>query len=145
MLLHSNEWARVSTDSAKFETVLQQILTVDSKQEKSLKFPVFLYTLEQMKNKTDYQALRETLRSFLYLQFPIEPLPPINVNTSVGADGYKESIDICNVMYKELRSFLTANGNKTQGWIREELLPYVTVAKSRRLCQVFEAMGPRSM
>ena len=141
MLLHSNEWARVSTDSAKFETVLQQLLTTSPNQETSLKFPVFLYMLEQMKDEMENEALREALGTYLELQHAIDPLPRANVNKFVGEDGYKETIDICDAKYNELRSILTTNGKKTQQWIRDELLPYATVANREGFVKLLQQWG----
>jgi len=139
-LLHSNEWERVSTDSARFETILRQLVSTDN-EEAPLKFPVFLYTLEQMKDEKENEALRETLGSFLELQHPIQPVKKANVNKNVGDNGYRETIDICDIKYKELRSVLVANGDKTQQWIRDKLLPHATVANRESFVKMLKQWG----
>ena len=96
--------------------------------ERKLKHPVFMYTLEQMDDEGENVALRKELGSFLELEHPIEPLAKYNVNQRVGARGHKETIDICDAKYNELRRILVTNGKKTQQWIRDEMLPYATVA-----------------
>lgn len=137
-LLHSNEWERVSTDAARFETVLQQLVSTE---KQSLKFPVFLYTLEQMKGTDENEALRNSLGSFLGLQYPIQPLKKINVNNRVGDNGYKETIDICDSRYDQLRTVLVKNGQTTQQWIREKLLPHATVANRDGFVNLLKQWG----
>jgi len=134
-LLNSNEWKGVSTDSARYETTLQQLVAVDNQE---LKFPVFLYALEQMEDEKENEALRKTLGSFLELQHPIQPLKKANVNKFVGDNGYKETINICDAKYKELRSVLVANGDKTQQWIQNKLLPHATVANRARFVEMLK-------
>lgn len=124
--LVSKAWQRVSTETVRFERVLKQLL--ETNPETGLKFPVFMYTLQQMKDEAENATLRETLGSFLELEYPIEPLAKVNVNLRVGDNGYRETIDVCDDKYKKLRSVLVANAKMTQQWIRDEMLPYATVA-----------------
>jgi hypothetical protein len=87
-----------------------------------------MYTLAQMDDAIENVALRKELGSFLELEHTIEPIAKFNVNPRVGARGHKETIDICDAKYNELRRILVTNGKKTQEWIRNEMLPYATVA-----------------
>lgn len=122
-LVGSKEWERVSTSTVQFERVFKQL-----KNGTKLKHPVFMYTLAQMDDAIENVALRKELGSFLELEHTIEPIAKFNVNPRVGARGHKETIDICDAKYNELRRILVTNGKKTQEWIRNEMLPYARVA-----------------
>ena len=133
-LIGSKEWVRVSTQTARFETVLKSLGKTNDKNVKATPFKVMLYTLEQMEDEDENRAanLRKTLGSFLELEHMIEPLAAANVNPHQGKRGFEETIDICDKRYDNLRSILVENGKETQRWIREEFLksPDVTVANA---------------
>jgi hypothetical protein len=142
-LIGSIEWAKVSTDTARFEQVLKKL--GKTKDYKSTPFKVFLYTLEQMEDENEGRRaiFRETLGSFLELKHEIQPLQAANTNHHVGQKAFEETIDICDVKYNHLRSVLVQNGKKTQQWIREELLqsPDVTVANGWHFDEILEQWG----
>jgi hypothetical protein len=142
-LIGSHEWARVSTETARFEKVLKKLGKTNSDGESlPTPFKVFLYTLEQMEDENEErgQQLRETLGSFLELQHQIQPLHAANINHFVGKKALDETIDICDTKYNHLRSVLVKNGRKSQRWIREEFLqsPDVTVANAEHFNEILK-------
>jgi hypothetical protein len=89
----------------------------------SNRFPVFLYALEQLKDKEASAELRHGLESFIGLSSPLELIGHENQNHhSVGANAFAETIDICDKKYKSIRDHLTHEGAKTAKWIREKFL-----------------------
>lgn len=142
-LIGDNEWQRVSINAARFETTLQKLIvpSPNNSSSSTLAFPIFMYTMEQMKNETENESLRKSLQSYLGLKHEIQPLPVVNVNKHVGNDGYAETIDICSAKYDELRAILIQNGKKTQEWIRVNLLPLVTVANRESFTSMLKEWG----
>jgi hypothetical protein len=144
-LIGSNDWARVSTDTARFEQVLKTLGKTISDESPPTPFKVFLYTLEQMEDEDEDrgQQLLETLGSFLELRHQIQPLQAANKNEFVGKKGFDETIDICDDKHNHLRSVLVENGRESQRWIREEFLesPDVTVANAEHFNEIVEQWG----
>jgi hypothetical protein len=141
-LIGSDEWARVSTEAARFEHVLKKLGKTNSDESLRTPFKVFLYTLEQMEDENEErgQRLRETLGSFLALQYQIQPLRAANINHFVGKKAFNETIDICDTKFNHLRRVLVKNGRKSQRWIREEFLqsPDVTVANAEHFNEILK-------
>jgi hypothetical protein len=143
-LIGSDEWARVSTEAARFEQVLKKLKKTNSDKSSPTPFKVFLYTLEQMEDENEErgQKLRETLGSFPDLQYQIQPLHmhAANINHFVGKKAFPETIDICDTKFDDLRRVLVKNGKRTQRWIREEFLrsPDVTVANSEHFNEILK-------
>jgi hypothetical protein len=144
-LIGSNDWARVSTSTARFEQVLKMLGKTVSDDSPPTTFKVFLYTLEQMEDENEDRGrqLRETLGSFLELQYQIQPLQAANRNDFVGTKGFDETIDICDHKHSYLRSVLVENGRESQRWIREKFLesPDVTVANAEHFNEILEQWG----
>jgi hypothetical protein len=144
-LIGSVEWAKVSTDGARFEQVLKKLGKSESSGSKPTPFKVFLYTLEQMEDENDDRraAFRETLGSFLELRHPIQPLQTANKNHHVGKMAFDATIDICDSRYDQLRSVLVENGKETQRWIKQEFLqsPDVTVANGGHFNEILKQWG----
>jgi hypothetical protein len=141
-LIGSHEWARVSTEAARFDKVLKKLGKTNSDETSPTPFKVFLYTLEQMEDENEErgQRLRETVGSFLELQHQIKPLQAANINHFVGDKAFPETIDICDTKFNHLRRVLVNNGKKSQRWIREEFLqsPDVTVANAEHFDEILK-------
>jgi hypothetical protein len=144
-LIGSVEWAKVSTDTARFEEVLEKLGKTEISDSKLTPFKVFLYTLEQMEDENEdrRETFREMLGSFLELKHQLPPLKAANKNHHVGKKAFDETIDICDSKYDQLRSVLVKNGKETQRWIRQELLqsPDVTVANGGHFHEILEQWG----
>ena len=150
-----NEWKDVSTDSTNFKKYLLQFgkTNVNASELRNMTlagdsnlndrkmhslaikpniFPMFLYTVEQMKdpNVKRSAAFRSVLQKFLGLREPIKPMGRENLNHFVGHKAYPETADICLPKYKSLRQLLLKQGRQSAVWIEEELLasPAVVVA-----------------
>ena len=140
--LLSTSWMGLSADSARFEDTLKALRKTNKTNDlPPTPFKVFLYTIEQMQDtvKERKEAFRETLGSFLELEFPILPLPHINKRTAI----YNETIDICESKYDKIRSILVENGEETQRWIQEEFLwsPDVTVSNENHFRELIQRFG----
>jgi hypothetical protein len=87
---------------------LKKLGKADSDASLPTPFKVFLYTLEQMEDENEErgQKLRETLGSFLELQYQIQPLRATNINRFVGKNAFNETIDICDTKFDHLRRVL---------------------------------------
>jgi hypothetical protein len=144
-LIGSNDWTRVSTETARFEKVLEKLGKTETSKEPPTPFKIFLYTLEQMEDESEDRkaSLRKMLGSFLELKKPIEPLPKANQNVFVGKEGFAETINICDAKHDKLRSVLVENGKETQRWILDEFLksPDVTVANEAHFHQIVSQWG----
>jgi hypothetical protein len=144
-LIGSNDWVRVSTDTARFEKTLKMLGKASSDDSPPTPFRVFLYTLEQMEdeNENRERKWRETLGSFLELKHQIQPLQAANVNAFQGEKGFDETINICDTKYDNLRSVLVENGRESQRWIVEEFLqnPDVTVANAEHFGEILVQWG----
>lgn len=153
-LVH-DEWMGVSTRNARFEIPLFQLgktnMTTMEFQKLGLmghsavvpnKFQIFLYSLEQLKdtNVTRTDNLRHDLESFMNLKYPMKPLGHENLNHFVGEKAYKETIDICDDKYVDLRRELIQKGRETQLWIRNKFLqsPDVTVANRNHFLKLLD-------
>ena len=144
-LIGSDDWIRVSTETARFEKVLEKLGKTEGSDELKTPFKVFLYTLEQMEDENEDRkgSLRATLGSFLELKKPIEPLPRANQNVFVGKEGFEETIDICDTEHDKLRNVLVENGKKTLQWILDEFLksPDVIVANEGHFHEIVSQWG----
>ena len=140
-----NSWKDVSTDTSRFELGLQQLgkVRLSKHQMKTLMskhrvvapvpFRVFLYTMEQIADHDKARSTKfgEDMQSFLGLSEPIV-FTHENKNHFVGDRKHKETIDICEPRYDDLRQLLVSQGNTTQKWIKEKFLksPDVSVGGS---------------
>jgi hypothetical protein len=144
-LIGSNDWVRVSTDTARFEKTLKMLGKASSDDSPPTPFRVFLYTLEQMEDENEdrVRKWREALGSFLELKHQIQPLHAENVNRFQGENGFDETINICDTKYDNLRSVLVENGRESQRWIVEEFLqsPDVTVANAGHFNDLLQQWG----
>jgi hypothetical protein len=88
------------------------------------KFRIFLYTLDQMDDKTEErkESFRQQMRTFLDLSLPLQDMERANTNTFVGEFAHKETIDICASKYDDLRAMLVEQGKRSQQWIRDEFI-----------------------
>jgi hypothetical protein len=70
----------------------------------------------------------------------MKPLGHENLNHFVGKKAYKETIDICDDKYLDLRRELTQKGRETQMWIRNKFLqsPDVTVANRNHFLELLD-------
>jgi hypothetical protein len=136
-LIGSSEWMGVSTDSARFDLYLKQLAKTEMSLEefedmagrphlavKPNRFRIFLYSLSQMEDETveRKQSFTEQMQNFLGL---VEPFPVItqrNKNHFIGDNAHKETIDICDDKFAEVRTVLVKQGAETQRWIREEFM-----------------------
>lgn len=154
-LVNGNEWMGVSTRNARFEIPLMQLgktnMTTRELEKLGLmahaavvpnKFKVFLYSLEQLKDKnaTRTDNVRHSLESFLELEHPMKPLGHENLNRFVGENAHKETIDICDDKYADLRIELITKGRETQLWLRYQFLksPDVTVANRNHFLELLQ-------
>lgn len=154
-LVNGNEWMGVSTKNARFEISLFQLgktnMTTAEIQKLGLmghsavvpnKFPVFLYSLEQIKdtNVTRVANVRHALQCFLNLSTPLKPLGHENLNRYVGKNAHKETIDICDAKYVGLRKELLSKGRETQLWLRNKFLksPDVMVANREHFLHLLD-------
>ena len=157
-LTSGNEWMGVSTKNARFEIPLMQLgktnmTTMDIAKLGLIahsavvpnKFKVFMYSLEQMKdtNETRTKNMRQELESFLDLKHPMKTFGHENINHFVGKNAYKETIDICDDKYKDLRNEVVARGQETQFWLRNKFLksPDVTIANREHFLELLNAWG----
>lgn len=154
-LTGGNEWRGVTTRNARFDVFLLQLgktnmTTVELEELKCNphmavvpnSFKVFLYSLEQMEdvNTTRKQNFQHELKSFLDLSHPMN-IGHENLNAFVGKNAHKETIDICDSKYEELRSELVSRGRESQLWLRDKFLksPDVTVANRDHFLQTLQA------
>ncbi len=153
-LVH-DEWMGVSIRNARFEIPLFQLgktnMTTMEIQKLGLmghsavvpnKFQIFIYSLEQMEdtNVTRTDKLRHALESFMNFKHQMKPLGHENLNHFVGKKAYKETIDICDDKYLDLRRELIQKGRETQMWIRNKFLqsPDVTVANRNHFLKLLD-------
>ena len=145
LLIGSNDWIRVSTETARFEKTLKMLGKTTSDDSPPTPFKVFLYTLEQMEDENEARERnwRETLGSFLELKHEIQPLKAANVNRHQGEEGFDETINICDTKYDALRRVLVTNGRKSQRWILEKFLqsPDVIVANKEHFRETLTQWG----
>lgn len=147
-LVNGSEWMGVSSKNARFEIALMQLgktnMTTAEIQKMGLmahaavvpnKFQVFLYALEQLQdsNKTHQASFRRSLQTFLHLQQPMKPLGHENLNKFVGKHAHKETINVCEKKYKDLRMELVSKGRETQLWLRNQFLKSPDVVVANRL------------
>lgn len=154
-LTGGNEWRGVTTRNARFDVFLLQLgktnmTTMELEELKSVpqmavvpnSFKVFLYSLEQMEdaNTTRKQNFQRELESFLDLKHPMS-IGHENLNNFVGQNAHKETIEICDSKYEELRSELVSRGRESQLWLRDKFLksPDVTVANRDHFIQILQA------
>ena len=157
-LTDGNEWRGVGTDNYRFDLFMSQLgktnMTPQDIDELDLRphmgvipnsFKVFLYSLEQMedKNKTRLAGFRDGLKTYLDLKQPIEPFGHENLNRYVGKTAHKETIDICESKYDELRKKLVLQGQASQTWIRDKFIksPDVTVPNKDHFLRTLKAWG----
>lgn len=131
-LVGSNAWKGVSTDLARYELGLMQLgktplssadlsdLGSHGKRLSPTRLKIFLFSMEQLSDPNEVRAseFRSDLQRFLRLESPFDPFPHANTNRVRS----KESIDICDVSFIELRKLLTKQGKITAQWIRDQLL-----------------------
>jgi hypothetical protein len=154
-LTGGSEWRGVSTQNARFDIFLLQLgkTNVTTLELEKLKlipqmavvpnsFKVFIYSLEQMedKNATRSEDFQHGLESFLDLKQPMN-IGHANLNTFVGENAHKETIDICDSKYEELRNELVSRGRESQRWLRNNFLksPDVTVANRDHFIKTLRA------
>lgn len=154
-LTGGNEWRGVTTRNARFDVFLLQLgktnmTTMELEELKSVpqmavvpnSFQVFLYSLEQMEdaNITRKENFQHELESFLDLKHPMN-IGHENLNNFVGQNAHKETIDICDSKYEELRNELVSQGRESQLWLRDKFLksPDVTVANRDHFLQTLQA------
>ena len=154
-LIGKNEWKGISTDNARFELFLMQlgktnVTTVHFQQFfgrphmaiKPNTFKIFFYSLEQMddKNRTRSHSFRQGLQRFMRVRNPLPPFGRENHNHFVGHKGHKETVDICNPQFLQLRDKLVAQARKTADWIRNYFMtsPDVIVANKGHLLDLLE-------
>jgi hypothetical protein len=136
-LIGKKDWKGVSTDMARFDLYLKQLgktnMTTDQMSEfidrphmavRPNSFKVFLYSLDQMKDKDEKRTsdLRKDLQQFLKLRAPLPEFGHENLNNFVGETAHAETIDICEERYDGLRKVLVEQGGKMEQWIRKEFL-----------------------
>jgi hypothetical protein len=136
-LVGKHEWRGVSTDSARFELYLMQLgktnMSVADFTElkgrpylavKPNYFKIFLYTISQMEDELAERKenFRDQMRKFLGLKKPLPVIARANKNMFVGKKAHKETIDICESKYDDLRALLVEQGKETQRWIRDEFI-----------------------
>ena len=155
-LLRKHEWKGVSTDNARFELFLMQLgktnVTTDHLADlfgrphmaiKPNSFKIFFYALEQMedRNTTRSHTFRRTLQQYLGLKDSIPSFGHENLNHFVGRDAHKETVDICEDRYADLRHLLTEQAISTAQWIKEQFLvsPEVHVANVDHLEKLLDA------
>lgn len=104
---------------------------------------IFVYTLDQLNdsNERRSQTFRHDLGSFLGLQTPLEPLGHENLNHFVGKKAHKETVDICESQYNDLRRDLLSRGEQMASWIQDEFLksPDVTVGSRGHFLQSLDS------
>ena len=80
--------------------------------------------MDQMDDEDEERSadFREGLQNYLGLSSPLAPFGHENVNHLVGDDGFKETIDICEKKYRDLRLQMLDQGRKSAAWIREKFV-----------------------
>ena len=136
-LIGANSWKEVSTNMARFDLYLKQLgktnMTTTQLQEfvgmphmavRPNNFKIFLYSLDQMKDKDESRStvFREDLQRYLQLKNPLPPFGHENLNNFVGDNAHLETIDICEHRYDVVRQVLVEHGQKMETWIRKEFI-----------------------
>ncbi len=129
------KWKGVTTSLTRFDLFLKQLGKVSlsaedmydmiktngmwKKRLSSNKFKVFIYTVEQLrdKNATRQAQFASDLQRFLRLKTPFpdfDTLPKSNSNKVI----HPEYMDICDAKFDRLRKTLLKNGKIASNWIR---------------------------
>lgn len=80
-------------------------------------YKIFMYTLEQMNDRTFQKDLQE----FLQLRTPFPDFAKKPKSNATGST-FNETIDICDEQYSTIRSQLTEQGKKASQWIINEFM-----------------------
>jgi len=157
-LVGKKDWKGVSTDMAPFDLYLKQLgktnMTTDQLSEfvgrphmavRPNSFKIFLYSLDQMKDKDEKRTLglRKDLQKFLDLKQPLPPFGHENLNNFVGNKGHKETVDICEPRYDDVRKLLVEQGRIMEQWIRKDFImsPDVVVANEKHFADTVRTWG----
>jgi len=130
-------WKGVSQASSRYEAFLMQFGKTDLSLDdmtylaqhgglavRPSRFQIFLYTTEQLEDEDEERSddFRQGLQNFLGLHFPLPSIEHANVNHQTGADGYAETIDICDAQFADIRAALLDQGEESASWIVDRFL-----------------------
>ena len=139
VLARKRPWKGVSMDASRFELFLKQFgktgMTGDELSElagrpgyqlavQPNKFKIFLYSVDQMEDQDEQRSnkFRGTLQKYLGLSQPLPSFGHENINHQVGSNGFKETIDICQDKYSEVRAQLIRQASKSSDWLRDQFI-----------------------
>lgn len=157
-MVGQKEWKGVSSDLARFDLYLKQLgktnMSMPELQDfvgrphmavRPNTFKVFLYSLDQMKDKDEKRsrAFREEVRNFLQLDSPLPPFGHENINNFVGEYAHPETVDICDSRYDGVRDVLVGHGRTMERWVRKEFIKSadVTVANEKHFLETIRSYG----
>lgn len=157
-IIESGEpWRGVSLEATRFELFLMQLGKTRISSEQKIELfdhqlatkptfhKVFLYSVDQLEDTHEERSsvFRRSMADFLGLKKTVEPFKHENKNWLIGKHGFKESINICDAEFQEIRNGLVLQGKATAEWIRDRFLESndVTVANKDHFIETLEQWG----